>query len=366
VPRSAADCIGPAFEHTKQQLFKPFRWGQWVRLAVVGLLAGELSSGGGCNSGFNIPAQPTHRGNQLLAPHFPTIDPAKLAPYIGLIAIGAVLAFVLLIVLIYCNSIFRFILLDAVVQKHCAIRQAWRRWRKAGWQFFLWQIVYQIALMMVMVILVGIPVGLALIMGWLREPKEHVLPLVLGGLFVFFVFLFVLLTALVVHVLAKDFVAPIIGLEEMDFADAWSRLFGLMRPEKGDYAIYLLLKLALSIAAVVLFGIVTVILVLIFAVPMGIAVAAVILLAKSAGLTWNFATIAAAVVAGLIAFFCLLFLISLVSVPAVVFFPAYSIYFFAARYPRLQAWLHAPPVPLPIAPAALEPPPLPPSPEPIG
>jgi hypothetical protein len=36
-----------------------------------------------------------------------------------------------------------------------------------------------------------------------------------------------------------------------------------------------------------------------------------------------------------------LYLVSLVSVPVIVFFPAYSIYFFAARYPRLSAILNA-------------------------
>ena len=54
----------------------------------------------------------------------------------------------------------------------------------------------------------------------------------------------------------------------------------------------------------------------------------------AAGLTWNLYTITLAAVVGAIAIFCLLYVISLISVPAVVFFPAYSIYFFASRYPR--------------------------------
>jgi hypothetical protein len=71
------------------------------------------------------------------------------------------------------------------------------------------------------------------------------------------------------------------------------------------------------------------------------------------------------VVAGCVAIFLILYILSLVSVPAVVFFPAYSIYFFASRYPSLAALLHpaAPPV---ISAPPLEPPPLPPAPEPIG
>jgi hypothetical protein len=64
-----------------------------------------------------------------------------------------------------------------------------------------------------------------------------------------------------------------------------------------------------------------------------------------------------------------LYVIALISVPVIVFFPAYSIYFFAARYPRLSAVLYPPPPApqvLPGAPPPFEPPPLPPTPAPIG
>jgi hypothetical protein len=75
----------------------------------------------------------------------------------------------------------------------------------------------------------------------------------------------------------------------------------------------------------------------------------------------------------------LIYLIALINVPAIVFFPAFSIYFFAPRYPKLAALLNpapqAPPLPeaTPDAPPppppenlTPEPPPIPPSPEPIG
>ena len=46
MPLSATEAIGPAIEHTKRQLFSGFRFGQWVRFAVVGFLT---SGPGGCN-----------------------------------------------------------------------------------------------------------------------------------------------------------------------------------------------------------------------------------------------------------------------------------------------------------------------------
>jgi len=94
----------------------------------------------------------------------------------------------------------------------------------------------------------------------------------------------------------------------------------------------------------------------------GFGVIAVVL-GKAAGLTWNLYTITLAVVVGSVVLAVLLFVMSLISVPAIVFFPAYSIYFFASRYPPLDALLH---------PAQATAPPLPPvpppwsPPEPIG
>jgi len=103
---------------------------------------------------------------------------------------------------------------------------------------------------------------------------------------------------------------------------------------------------------------------LLFLIPVAGLGAVAVIGGMAAGLTWNLYTITLAVVVGSIAIFSLLYIMSLVSVPAVVFFPAYSIYFFAARYPALSAVLY--PAPPPVAPPPPDPPPLLPAPEPIG
>src|ERR1700681_4100652 len=89
LPISAVDAISPAFQHTKQQLTKPFRFSQWWRLAFVGLLAGELSSGGGCNSSFQVPSFPRNTGgsSHFLAVPFSSADPALFAVLIGMVVV---------------------------------------------------------------------------------------------------------------------------------------------------------------------------------------------------------------------------------------------------------------------------------------
>ena len=102
---------------------------------------------------------------------------------------------------------------------------------------------------------------------------------------------------------------------------------------------------------------------LLILIPVGGLGVIAVLGGKAAGLTWNLYTITLAVVAGTIVVGIILYVMSLISVPVIVFFPAYSIYFFASRYPPLGAILFpAPPAP-PATPPL--PPPLPPEPQPI-
>jgi hypothetical protein len=90
----------------------------------------------------------------------------------------------------------------------------------------------------------------------------------------------------------------------------------------------------------------TLILVLALLIPVGFVALIAVLGAHAIGIAWNVFTISVAIVAGCIVLAAIIFGVLLVSVPAVVFFPAYSIYFFAARYPALSAMLY-PPVPPP-------------------
>ena len=93
---------------------------------------------------------------------------------------------------------------------------------------------------------------------------------------------------------------------------------------------------------------------------------------RAAGLGWSVTTISLAIIFGTLLLLLLIYLIALVCVPATVFFPAYAMYFFAARYPNLDVLLNpapAPPIPelppVPESPPPFEAPPLPPSAEPI-
>lgn len=341
MPISAVDTITLAFQHTKRQLIQPFRFWQWTRLAFVGLLAGEMGSGGSFNfpSNFRIP----HQGGpsrHFAAQTFPHIDPALVG---SLIAVLIVTGLVFFIVMLYISSVMRFILFDSVLAKECHIRDGWSRRQGPGWRLFLWHLGFLFVTFGCMAVLVGIPALFAYGMGWFTTPREHIVPLVLTGIVVFFVFFAFAIAAAVVQVLTKDFVVPQMALEGIGAIEGWRRLWPMIQPEKSGYAIYVGMKIVLAIGAGIVIGIASIILALIVAVPIiGIAIAAVFA-GKTSGMTWNVFTITAAIVAGCVVFAIFFYLIALVSVPAIVFFPAYSIYFFAARYRPLSLVLYPPP-----------------------
>jgi len=304
-------------------------------------------------------------------PPFDRLDPARIAEFAGLIIAIVIFAFIAGIIFLYISCVFRFILFDSVLKKHCSIREGWQRWRRAGRRYFLWQIVLFIAQGLFLGVLLAVPLAIAAALGWFHNADQHIARSVIGVVLLILIVLFWLLAVIVVQLLAKDFLIPVMALEDVDFADGWSILLSLLRPEPGAFAVYLLLKVVLGIAAAILFGIVALIPILIVVLPTVL----VVLAAHSAGVGWSVATISLAVIAGSVLFALLIYLISLVCVPAVVFFPAYAIHFFAGRYAKLDAILHpAPPVnsaavsdaALPESSPQQEPPPLPPTPEPIG
>jgi len=379
VPVSAVDCVQPALQHTRAQLFNRFRAGQWSRLALVGILAAELHVGG-CNfNGLNLPLRhPRHPGREMLPssslpsglPGFNSAHISEhIALFLALIVVGVFVAMVAGFVFLYLNSVFRFILFDSVLRRECSIGDGWQRWRHAGGRFFLWQIVFQIASWLVLGVLIGVPLVMALAAGWATDLKAHVGRIVVAAIFFFGVLFVFVLAAVVIQALAKDFLVPIMALEGLDFAEGWRRLMTMIRLETGRFAVYLLLKLVLSIAATILFSIVAIIPALLVVAPGVVAVLA----GKAAGMGWSLVTISLAIIFGSVLLLLLIYLIALVCVPGTVFFPAYALYFLASRYPILDALLNPTPVPpvaeLPPAaaefPPPVEPPPLPPSAEPI-
>lgn len=364
MPKSAVDVIGTAFEHTQAQLTRPFRFGQWARLAVLALATGEMGSGGGCNGlqGLgNLPSKlPTDQSQNFAAANdvFSRLglDPAVIASLLVVAFFGFL---VLGLVWLYVSSISRFVLFESVLRKNCELGAGWNRWQRQGLRFFGWQLALAFVSLVVAAILF-LPLLLP-VLATLKNHREPGPELFLAFVPMVLVFMVFFLVTALITVFAKDFVVPLMAVENLGVMESWGRLLRMVNGQKLSYAGYIGMKIVLAIGASILFGIIGGIVFVVALIPMGVLGAIVVIIAKGAGLGWNAGTITAAIVAGTLLVAAFLYLIGLVSVPLAVFFPAYSMYFFAERYPALHALLYpAPPAP------PLPPQPVWPTPQPIG
>lgn len=336
---SGVDAISPAIERTKQQLVTPFRYAHWWRLAALSLLTGELTGGGGGSWGglgtLQHPA-PTPAEKTLSA--F-TALPGPLNPraieFLPWIVVGVIVLLGLFLIFVYISCVFRFVLFDAVLFDRCELWNGWRRYHRQGAGYFLWSVGFALASFMAIIILIGGPISIAWSSGVFAEPRHHVVLLLAGGLLLLFFAAGVILLSVVGSLFAKDFVVPLMALENLGVMAGWRRVLAMVGAEKGAYAVYVLMKIVLSIGSAMLFGIIDFLVLLALLIPVCIIALVVFVGGKAAGLSWNSLTISMAVLAGGVVVLLLIYAMSLISVPLMVFFQAYTLHFFGSRYPLL-------------------------------
>ena len=356
---SAIDAISPAFNRTGRLLFQPFRLGVWARIGLIALTTGEFSGGGGA-ANANIPSGSGGgpRDDFLAAPD-QVAD--LLRDYFPWILAGAVALLGLGLLAIFISSVFRFILFDAVLRDRPQILEGWRRWQGPGGNYFLWQMGFLFTALVALAALVGLPLLFAWRAGVFRQPDQHLALLIGGGVLLFFAVIGLVLTVLLIDTFAKDFLVPLMAMENLGVFDAWRRLLPLLAAEKLACTGYILMKIVLAVGSAILFGIINLIVILVLVVVFGIAGAAIVLSGMAAGLEWNPTTVMIAIALGSLALGTLLYIISFISSPAVVFFQSYALHFLGGRYPLLEAQLGQPPGGLRPSPAATPPPTLAPS-----
>ncbi len=340
-PLSAIDAISPAFNQTKQELFQPFRWGFWLRMALVAAATGGFSGNSGW-SGFNHTIPTSHSGSN----HFLAVPPIEyLTRFLPWIVLGGVLLFAFGVLMLYVSSVFRFILFDSVLENRCALRESWRRRCSQGTRLFLWWICFSVAALSALAILVGLAVFAAVQSGALHDPRRHVLFLVLGGGCCLMALACWLLAVWVVTLFAKDFLVPVLALEDVGVVEGWGRVLEMLKREKGAYLGYVLMRIVLAVGAAIIFGILSLIVLLVLAIPVGLGGFAAYAMLKSAGMIFTPPGVAIIVLLGGSVLAIIIYVLAFVSTPAVVFFQAYLIHFLGSRYPLLGDRLRLPGAP---------------------
>jgi hypothetical protein len=254
---SATNAIGPALNYMMAILFKPFNFIRWFKFGLVGFLV-ALGSGGGIGNYFNIPSN----SKDLKALNLPHIDQIMewLTTHLTLIiiiAIAAVLVISLIwMVVIYFSSRFTFVYLDGVIKNDIEIKRTYRENKTAGWSYFLWRTIFGPTALLAITLVIALPI-LGLIF-WAKAKADAMHQSIWSGFTVTIIILLVLMGMLLILLLiiwaiiswlTGEFTVPIMYLLKIKILDAWRVLWSLIKNNKTDFFIYMLIRMVLGLAA---------------------------------------------------------------------------------------------------------------------
>ena len=337
MPRlSAIDAISPAMERTKAMLTRPFQFRKWMLMGFIAWLAGEA---GTASFNFNFPGfphTPGKGGPSTPGGPFPHIPWTTIAL---LIAAFVLLALLVGLVFLYVSSRFRFVLFDTVISREIGVETGWKRYRDAAHRYFWLWLVAGIIVFLVLAAVIGIPLWFFIKRNFLGQggPSIESLFSLIG--IAFLVFLVLGLGGYVLTTLVKDFMVPLMALDDLPAGRAWSELKRILKAEPGSFAGYLGMKLLLSIAAAVGVSIIMIPVMMIFLfIGIFIGVAGYVTIQGAAPAL--IVTLIVAAVLGLLLFSAVMIGLSIfLSAPVAVFFTSYALYFFGGRYPHLDELL---------------------------
>jgi len=336
-------------------LFRPFRLGTWLKIGFIGLLGGGIARFGGGNFNFRGPlVSPSHPPSGRI-PGDPMAEIQRwlasihVADYLHAIVIALIIGTAVALVFLYLFCRFRFVLFDAVITQQPAVGRGWRLYASQANRYFGFWLVFRLVNFGVIVLIIGIPLWHAYKNGAFSGDNslyillEHLAAIALGAILASIIFA-------IISTLMKDFIMPIMALDDLTLGDAWSALWRVVASEPGAWAGYLGMKLVLTIGAAIALFVASVIAVLpgifIVGIPTGVIALLGALVLKAGAMP---AAIAIFVVAGLVAAAGACCIYMVLSAPLTVFFASYAFYFFGGRYPKLGALLW--PQPAPVAPA---------------
>jgi hypothetical protein len=336
-PLNAIDAVRPAIDRVRAELFQPFRLGIWLRFAFLAFLTGEMSSGGGGipNTGYHVPAQPSGSSDAFLAAARAPFAFPPLAKILPFIIVGAIVFVLMFLLFLWISSVLRFVLLEGVITGQPHIRQGWRRWKLHGNALFAWRLVFTVIVFAAYAVFLGLPAFAAWRAGFFRNPHDHLVALILGGLIFGFLAVVMAIATLVIWVLTKDFVVPMMAAEGISPVEGWRRLKLFMTPQKGGYAGYVLFKAVLAMAAGIIVAIIAIAIIFILVIPFVLIAVAMGILGGGGGIAASALAITVLILFAVIAVGIIITVMATVSVPIVVFFQSYSLHFFAPRYEPL-------------------------------
>jgi hypothetical protein len=246
------EAIEPAYERVKQMLFKPFNLTKWITIGFCAWLAGfgESGGGGGRFNGYNggdHHFNGNNGGEHIRQVYHQARDYALVNLYwIIPVAIMVVLVVVALwLLVLWLSSRGKFMFLHCVALDQAEVEVPWRKFAGAANSLFWFRLVVGLSGMVVMLPLLGF-IALSIVRMVLQGGPDIAGVMSVVGLGMVF-FLLALVFALI-HKFLVDFVVPIMFLRGGSCLAAWREFSGLLAANAGQFALYILFQIVLTMA----------------------------------------------------------------------------------------------------------------------
>lgn len=240
---TATEAISPALNRTSTLLFRPFRWGTFLKLCAVAVITEGMS-------GNFHGSSPGRHSAPSVAPHLMTSLPPELIPM--LVGFG-LLALVVGVLLCYLIVRLRFALFECLIHQTRYLRPGWHRYREQAWRFFLFSIV--VALGFIAILIAAVAPFASRFIHLFRENQAsgHVDVGTIIGLVLQFlpVVLGLVLLGVAIDVVMRDFMLPHFALDNASAGEAWGAVWDRIGAEKGAFVLYAVLRILLPIVAMI-------------------------------------------------------------------------------------------------------------------
>lgn len=274
------DAVDKAVSRTKIALFEPFDFWKWIKLAIIILLLGGITSNyGGSGTNYRMGSEDlknTFPNTGLIPgyiPHDISIEKiyssgTSFAQY-GLL-IAAIAGLILLVFFFYyISNVMEFVFVESLVRNEVKFWNYSRRFLGKGFYLML----VRLALGIVFLVLLGIA-ALPLIPSILERPSDFAWPALLGGVFwiIGVIVVLILLGAIINSLLSLAI--PLSIYREVGILSAFRLIFANFRKSWQQVLVYwfmrFLLGIGIAILSVILFLAVLLVLGIVFLVIDGI------------------------------------------------------------------------------------------------
>lgn len=253
-------------------LFRPFKPIKWLKFGLVALVVSlGLSGSGGLN--FDLPLPKDIKVPEIRKYFAENTQPflsattnihsipmkdqiAQILEWIkthliliiilGIVAISVIT--IIWMILVYFSSRFTFIYLDGVVRNNIQIKRAYKENRINAWSYCLWRMLFTPHAVLFILLLTGIPATIIL---FKTVDKGFTLSTILLLVFIGLVLIGLCILLAIIGLFTIDFVVPIMYLMKIRIRKAWKVFLALLRCNKTQFSLYILMRIVLGLAALV-------------------------------------------------------------------------------------------------------------------